>query len=226
MRSNFLRYVVCAMVALLLGGAVALAQLESGQIAGTVMDQSGAVVTNAAIAVKNLDTNAVRNTVSSATGSFIVPGLNPGHYVITVTSASFKPYSAKAEVAVGAHVTIDVKLSVSSSVTQVQVVAEGGVEVNTQTQELSQVIDTQQLAQLPSLTRNPYDFVGLSGNVSSGDNTSSSSSSGQNLTNRGVGYAINGQRESGTEILLDGVENIAVFSDGIGEDVPVRPRTW
>jgi len=34
--------------------------------------------------------------------------------------------------------------------------------VNTQTQELSQVIDTQQLQQLPSLTRNPYDFVGLS----------------------------------------------------------------
>ena len=57
--------------------------------------------------------------------------------------------------------------------------------------------------------------------VSSGDNTSSSGGSGQNLTNRGVGYAINGQRESGTEILLDGVENIAVFSEGVGEDVPV-----
>jgi acyl dehydratase len=209
------------MVALFLCGAVALAQLESGQIAGTVMDQSGAVVTNAAVAVKNLDTNAERNTVSSSTGAFLVPGLTPGHYLVTVTSASFKPYIAKAEVAVGAHVTIDVKLSVSSSVTQVQVVAEGGVEVNTQTQELSQVIDTQQLQQLPSLTRNPYDFVGLSGNVSSGDNTSSSGGSGQNLTNRGVGYAINGQRESGTEILLDGVENIAVFSEGVGEDVPV-----
>jgi hypothetical protein len=221
MRSSFLRYVVCAMVALFLCGAVALAQLESGQIAGTVMDQSGAVVTNAAVAVKNLDTNAERNTVSSSTGAFLVPGLTPGHYLVTVTSASFKPYIAKAEVAVGAHVTIDVKLSVSSSVTQVQVVAEGGVEVNTQTQELSQVIDTQQLQQLPSLTRNPYDFVGLSGNVSSGDNTTSSANSGQNLTNRGVGYAINGQRESGTEILLDGVENISVFSEGVGEDVPV-----
>jgi len=57
--------------------------------------------------------------------------------------------------------------------------------------------------------------------VSSGDNTTSSANSGQNLTNRGVGYAINGQRESGTEILLDGVENISVFSEGVGEDVPV-----
>ena len=113
------------------------------------------------------------------------------------------------------------KLSVNASVTEVQVVAEGGVEVNTQTQELSQVIDTHQMEQLPSLTRNPYDFVGLSGNVSSGDSTGSGTMGGQNLTSRGVGYAINGQRESGTEILLDGVENIAVFNQGIGEDIPV-----
>jgi hypothetical protein len=210
------------MVALFLCGAVALAQVESGQIAGTIMDQSGAVVTNAAVAVKNVDTNAVRNTVSSSTGSYQVPGLTPGHYLVTVTSANFKPYSAKVEVAVGAHVTLDAKLSVSSSVTQVQVVAEGGVEVNTQTQELSQVIDTQQLQQLPSLTRNPYDFVSLSGNVSSGDSTGNTAGGGgQNLTARGVGFALNGQRESGTEILLDGVENIAVFGEGIGENIPV-----
>ena len=36
-----------------------------------------------------------------------------------------------------------------------------------------------------------------------------------------MGYAINGQRESGTEILLDGVENIYIFSDAIGQLVPV-----
>ena len=46
-------------------------------------------------------------------------------------------------------------------------------------------------------------------------------SSGQNLTSRGVGYAINGQRESGTEILLDGVENVAIFGAAVGEDVPI-----
>jgi hypothetical protein len=222
MRSNFLRFVVCAMVALFLGGAVALAQLESGQIAGTILDPTGAVVTNAAVAVRNVDTNAERNTVSSSTGAFLLPGLTPGHYVVTVTSGSFKPYTAKVEVTVGGHVTLDVKLSLSSSVVQVQVVAEGGVEVNTQTQELSQVIDTQQMQQLPSLTRDPYDFVGLSGNVSAGDGTGNTSGGGgQNLTTRGVGFAINGQRETGTEILLDGVENIAVFSVGVGEDVPI-----
>jgi hypothetical protein len=206
---------------MLITGAFATAQVESGQIAGTVMDQSGAVVPGASVTITNIDTNAGRVTKTSSTGAFIVPGLAPATYQVTVTGSNFKPFTAKVEVTVGGRVTEDCKLSVSANTTEVQVVAEGGVNVNTQTQEISQVIDTQQLAKLPSLTRNPYDFVGISANVSSGDNTTSSSNSGQNLTNRGVGYAINGQRESGTEILLDGVENVAVFGSGIGENVPV-----
>jgi hypothetical protein len=205
----------------LLAGAVAKAQVESGQIAGVVTDQSGAIITGADVTVKNLGTNAVRTVRSSANGTYTVTGLPPARYEVTITSSSFKPFTANVEVTVGGHASVDAKLSVSASTTEVQVIAEGGVEVNTQTQELSQVVDSQQLAQLPSLTRNPYDFVGISGNVSSGDNTTGSSNSGQNLTDRGVGFAINGQRESGTEILLDGVENIAVFSDGVGQDIPV-----
>jgi hypothetical protein len=145
-----------------------------------------------------------------------------------VSSNSFKPFVAKVEVTVGSHLFLDAKLSVSAATTEVEVVGEGGGQVNTQTQEMSQVVDTEQLANLPSLTRNPYDFVALAGNVSGGDNSTNSGASaiaqtgsGQNQLNRGVGYAINGQRESGTEILLDGVENVSIFSQSIGEDVPL-----
>lgn len=109
----------------------------------------------------------------------------------------------------------------STSITEVQVLAEGGAAANTQTQELSQFVDTRQLAQLPSLTRNPYDFVVLSGNVSNGDSTTNNVNSDQNLSRRGVGYSINGQRQTRTEILLDGVENISVFSFAVGEQVPI-----
>ena len=109
---------------------------------------------------------------------------------------------------------MDAQLSLSKESTSVEVVAEGGATVNTQTQELSQVIGPQQVAQLPSLTRNPYDFVGVAGNVSSADRTASGGD--QNTTGRGVGYAINGQRTSGTEILLDGVENEDLFNAQYG----------
>src|SRR5690349_19489943 len=75
------------------------------------------------------------------------------------------------------------------------------------------------MEQLPSLTRNPYDFVQVSGNVSGGDRTASGFD--QNTTNRGVGVAINGQRTSGTEVLLDGVENVFLFTAQVGLQVPL-----
>jgi hypothetical protein len=210
---------VVAVVLMCIG--VASAQVDSGQISGTVTDQTGAVVPNASVTVKNTGTNAERTAVTSATGFYQVTTLPPGNYEVGVSSGSFKPFTAKVEVTVGGNITLDAKLSVDASVTEVQVVAEGGNQVNTQTQELSQVVDTVQLAQLPTLTRNPYDFVALSGNVSSGDNTTNSMNSGQNLTSRGVGFSLNGQRQSGTEILLDGVENVSIFGYAVGEDVPV-----
>ncbi len=206
--------------------AVASAQVETGQIAGTVTDQSGALIPGATVTVRNLGTNAVRTTHSSSVGDYVVTGLAPATYQITVNSGSFKPYNAKVEVTVGSHVSADVRLSVNAATTEVDVVAEGGAQVNTQSQELSQVVDAQQVSQLPSLTRNPYDFVEIAGNISNGDAGSSGSATGsnsnaQNSTARGVGFNINGQRSTGTEILLDGVENLGVFSDGIGIFVPL-----
>jgi Carboxypeptidase regulatory-like domain len=223
------RVLAGAVVVVLMCIGVASAQVESGQISGTVSDQSGAVVPGATVTVKNAETNAARSTVSSDTGSYQVPGLAPGHYNVTVNAGSFKPYEAKVEVTVGGSVTLDAHLSVNASVTEVQVVAEGGTQINTQTQEISQVVDTQQLSQLPSLTRNPYDFVAVSGNVSNGDASSSGSATSavamntnyQNSFLRGTGFNINGQRSTGTEILLDGTENIQLFNDQIGAFVPL-----
>src|SRR5436853_3213572 len=40
------------------------------------------------------------------------------------------------------------------------------------------------------------------------------------MTDRGVGYSINGQRSSGTEILLDGAENGDLFATGAAQIVP------
>lgn len=215
-------YVLVLGLAMLFAMPPLFAQVDLGEIAGTVTDPSGAVVPGSTVSAKNVDTNAVRTATTSSTGTYQIPGLNPGNYQVTFSAPNFTSTVSHVEVTVGGHMTLDAKLMVGSTNTVVEVVGEGGVQVNTQTQELSQVIDTAQLSALPSLTRNPYDFVNLSGNVSAGDNsTNDAMHSGQNLTTRGVGVAVNGQRESGTEILLDGVENVAIFSLNVGQQIPV-----
>jgi hypothetical protein len=214
----FITLVVLSFVAF---SVCAFGQAESGSISGTVRDSSGAVVSGAAVKITSTTTGSERTSTTGTVGQYNVPGLNPGIYDVTITTSGFSPFKTRTEVTVGGSATVDAQLTVGNQSVTVEVVGEGATQVNTQTQEMSQLIDTQQLAQLPSLTRNPYDFVAVSGNVSSGDNTTNNSNSGQNITPRGVGYSINGQRESGTEILLDGVENTAVFNVAVGEQVPV-----
>jgi hypothetical protein len=219
--------VAVVFLALVLSGARAAAQVESGQVAGTVTDASGALVAGATITVKNAGTNAERSARTKANGEYVVTALAPAVYEVTIQTTGFAPYTSRLEVTVGAHVTLDAKLSVTGATSNVDVIAAGGAQVNTQTQELSQIVNQQQVSQLPSLSRNAYDFVSVAGNVSEGDAANSGDSRSNNTyqngpsQTRGVGYSINGQRTSGTEVLLDGVENIAVFTDGIGAYVPI-----
>ena len=172
MRRLFLRIGLGLLCIVVAAPVQMLAQIETGQLAGTVMDPSGAVIPNATVTARNVGTNGVRSTLTSNDGTYRLPGLEPATYEVTVQSASFERYTAKVQITVGSHLTLDPKLSVSGAATQVEVLGEGGTEVNTQTQDLSQVISEEQVSQLPSLSRNPYDFVALAGNISSGDNSS------------------------------------------------------
>jgi len=213
-------FVVLSILILGFAGA-AKAQVNAGSVHGTVTDNSGAAVVGAAVTATSTATGDQHTATSGDLGQYNIQGLNPGIYKVKIASASFKTYETSVEITVGAASTVDATLEVGASTTTVEVTASYGTEVNTQTQELSQLVDTGQLAALPSLNRDPYDFVILSGNVSNGDNTNASMGSSQNLSARGVGYSINGQREAGTEILLDGVENVGIFTVVAGQTIPV-----
>ncbi len=192
-------------------------QAEAGAVSGTVKDATGAVVAGATVTAKNLATSAGRTVQSGDNGQYSIPGLNPGMYEITVTSTGFAAFKARAEVSVGGRTTVDAQLAVSGQVTTVEVVAAETSTVNVDSQEISEVISSDQIAQLPSLNRNVYDFVGTAGNVSAGDRMGSAND--QNTGTRGVGYVINGQRSSGSEILLDGAENVDLFTATVGQAI-------
>jgi len=215
--ARFFLYLLLAVVFAGLRCAPAMAQVEAGSITGTVHDSSGAVIAGATITVKNVATGAERKAETGATGQYDIPGLSPGTYEVHINTTGFSEFKGRAEVAVGGHTQVDAQLAVSAQATVVEVVAGTGATVNTETQEISEVISPTEIAQLPSLNRNVYDFVGTAGNVSSGDRMGSASD--QNTGTRGVGYVINGQRSSGSEILLDGAENVDLFTAQVGQTV-------
>ena len=207
------------LMAVILTIAPARGQVETGTITGTVRDATGAAVGGATVTARNTATSVERSATTGSNGQYTIPAVPPGIYELTATSTGFAKFTSQVEVTVGSAVTVDPQLSVSNQTTTIEVVAAGGVEVNTQNQELSQIVNTQQMAELPSLTRNPYDFVAIAGNVSGGDRTGTGFD--QNNTSRGVGFSINGQRSSGTEVLLDGVENLDLFTASLGEQIPL-----
>lgn len=190
---------------------VAFSQTETGMIAGTVEDPSGAVVPNATVTVTNLGTGAARTATSGPNGQYTVTNLQPGNYSVSVTGQGFNNFKQNVQVTVGSRNTVDAKLALTTSGTTVEVTAEtGGVQVNTVDQQVSDVVNTQAVSALPTITRNPYDLVSTAGNTSQGD-----------TTGRGAGVSINGQRAASTNILLDGGENVDYFTATVGQQTPL-----
>jgi hypothetical protein len=195
---------------LLICPVILQAQTETGQIIGKVTDPAGALVTGATVTVKSAETGATRTATTNEQGQYTITNLQPGLYDVTVQASGFAPKTQRVQVTVGSQVSLETGLTIQAESVTVDVVASGGVEVNTQNQELSNVVSGNQIRELPSLTRNPYDFVSLSGNVSPAD-----------PSGRGVGFAINGQRAASTNILLDGGENVDTFTASVGQSVPL-----
>lgn len=93
------------------------------------------------------------------------------------------------------------------------------MEVNTQTQEVSNIITGTQIRELPTLTRNPYDLIGLANNVANDD--PGPAVPGVGVSGRGAGFNINGLRAASTNVLLDGVDNNNVYYAALGQNIPL-----
>ena len=204
---------IAVLSVLLLSSVWLFGQAESGLIEGAVTDSSNAVVVGAKVTVVSPNTGLTRSTVTGSGGDYTITNLKPDTYNLTIEHAGFQKYTRQVQVLVGSKNEVSAQLNVTGTSTTVEVTASGETAtVNTESQTLSTVVTSQQLVDLPTLTRNPYDLVATSGNVSNGD-------SGQNA--RGVGYAINGQRSASTDILLDGGENVNLFTASVGQSVPL-----
>ncbi|HKW62214.1 MAG TPA: carboxypeptidase regulatory-like domain-containing protein [Candidatus Acidoferrum sp.] len=190
----------------------AWAQTETGQISGTVLDPQNNVVPNAKITVRNAGTGALRETTSDDHGVFIITNLLPAKYAVMAEAQGFAKLEQQVDLPPGGRVAMDLKLQVGKMGETIEVSATA-LAVNTENQTVGQLITSNDLTNLPLLTRNPYDLVGGAANVSSAADAG--------LTMRGAGYNINGLRSAGTNILLDGAANNDEFTASVGQTVPL-----
>ncbi len=179
-------------IVVLLAATFALAQ--TGSIQGTATDSAGAVVQGAEVTVKNLNSNAVRTATSSGTGAYSIPSLVPGAYEITVKMASFKTFHVSdVQLTVGQVLSVNPVLEPGAVTEEVQVRADQISDVDLETSQVSNLVDSAEIKALPLITRNPYELVLLS--------------PGASLSNGLGGFTVNGSRDRNNNFLLDGVDN-------------------
>ncbi|HEX4021755.1 MAG TPA: carboxypeptidase-like regulatory domain-containing protein [Acidobacteriaceae bacterium] len=129
---------------------VATAQsLSAGDIAGTVVDPTGAAIPGAQVVVKNTGTGATYNLTTNATGGYRSSLLQPGMYSVTVTTAGFETSSTIVTVNTGAIANGNVKMSVGKSSQTVTVTAAEPL-LNTDNADISTTFNQKQVQNLPN----------------------------------------------------------------------------
>jgi hypothetical protein len=201
---------VIAVFLALMSAQTVFAQTETGQITGTVFDQSGGVIMGATVTATDVATKTTR-TVMANDGIYVFPNLLPGSYEVAGSAPNFQTTKQTVTVAVGAKLGLDLHLSVGAT-TQVVEVQEEAVQINTETQTLGTNIATNEILNLPTITRNPYDLIKTVGNTTDADPSGLA---------RGVGVSINGLRASDVGILLDGVPNVDQFTTKVAVKTPL-----
>src|ERR1700730_10430755 len=151
-----LRYFVFAVFVpcLLMTGRSALAQQISGTITGVVTDATGAALADASVTVTSVQTGASRTSQTNSEGSFSFPELNPGIYNISVTKQGFKKVQEKnIELHVSDITNVPIKLPLGA-VNETVVVEASPVQVETQTGTVGDVVNGEQVRELPMNGRN------------------------------------------------------------------------
>lgn len=148
---------VAFMVALL---SVAAFAANTGDISGTVVDPSGAVIQDAKVTVKSQNTGATRVVSTNEFGQFSVPELELGNYSVTVEKGGFKAYTGTVLVRSGENSRISAQLQPGSTgeVIEVEAVAP---TLDVATAQISTSLDTVHVQTLPNQGRDPVAYATL-----------------------------------------------------------------
>jgi Carboxypeptidase regulatory-like domain len=203
-------------VSLLAMSVAAWGQGSFGGLTGNITDQSGAVIPDASIKVVNLNTAATHSGNSTAEGVYLIGGLPPGKYRVSVTKAGFKTATHEPiEVSTATTTTLNLVLAVGEVTQTVEVVADV-VQLQTSSPEIGTVMPEKDMLDLP---------ISLGGAATSGASGRRQIENFIFLTPGVTGNQwskqINGAPGFSQEILIDGIDMQTLGAPGfIAEATP------
>lgn len=188
----------------------AVGQTESATISGRITDQQEAVVAGADVSVTNIDTGTTTKSTTNRDGIYVIPGLKPARYRLTVVKNGFRTVNVSdITLNVQDSLSQNFKLQVGSISESVTVVADTA-KVNTTDATVSTVVDRKFAQNLPLNGRSFQSLMTITPGVSL--TTADAFDPGQ--------FSVNGQRSNANYFLVDGVSaNVgasATFSIGQG----------
>ncbi len=192
------------LVLAIISSPTALRADVTGSILGVVHDRTQAVVAGARIVATNVQTNFKEETVSAADGSYRILALPAGNYKLTATAPGFRTFTETGiEVKVNDQLHFDVTLNVGSVQEHVEIVA-NAVQVQTESTQVGDVIDSKKMLALPLNGRSYIDLLGLQAGVAPATAETIQQdrpvSGGLNPGN----ISVNGQRETANAFLVNG----------------------
>jgi hypothetical protein len=186
-------------------------QLTSGNIQGTVYDQSGAPVPGATVVARNVATGIENPTVSTSTGEYRIQNLLAGKYEVVVNARAFdKSIVNDITVEINQTVTANVTLQIGHSSTTVEVIT-SGAHIDTTTAQIQTSFEAKELADLPSASTGSG-VINLS-LLSAGVTTAGG-------TGYGMGPSVGGQRSTNNNFTIEGVDNNSLAVTGPVVTVP------
>lgn len=174
----------------------------TGAITGTVLDASGSVVPQAKVVVKNLETSAERALTSDANGHFLAEALPVGRYEVSATAPGFKKaVRTGLQLTVADRLAVDFHLELGQITETVSVTAEAPL-VKTETGDVSYLVNQKQITELSISNRT---FISLQQLIPGASRVAPDELGISFSSSRG--FAINGQREKYSGLMVDGVQN-------------------
>ncbi len=205
-----IRFLLAGALAVLIG-TTATAQTTTGEIRGTVRDNSGAVVPGATVTAIALDTGLKRTEVTGPTGTYVFPNLPIGKYTMAAELEGFsKAEKTGFDLVADGRITADFTMAIGALTETITVEAARGDVVNRTSGEVARVVDGETVRSLALSGRNYLELTSMIPGAVQLDDDQMAITTGLGTG----GTVINGNRGNSNNLTVDGGFNLDSGSNG------------